>query len=110
MVSLLLIFRLIKVRPTAAPPTRKKTSCSEMGSLSWRALLPSGPISSRAGDCTGPASNNRPARMIPSASAVVIAGGAVNGPQRGEADPHHHGIGPGYVDCIRHVVDARGQQ
>ena len=52
MVSLLLMRRFTCVRPTPAPPTRKKTSCRQIGFLAWLALLPSGPTSSSTGDCS----------------------------------------------------------
>src|SRR5580658_5947876 len=72
-VSLLLILKFTLARPTAAPPTRKKTSCRMMGSFTWRDRLASGPTSSSTGDSFGPASKSTPAISIPSASAVVIA-------------------------------------
>jgi hypothetical protein len=70
---LLLIRRLTVALPTPAPPTRKNTSCSEVGLAEWSADEPTGPISARTEELVVPASNSRPASLTPLTSATLIA-------------------------------------
>ena len=110
MVSLLLMRRLTAARPTPAPPTRKKTSCSEMGFCAWLALLPSGPdfkqhrrfglagIEQQAGENDPVGIGGRHGR------------GAVDGLERGEAQTHDNGIGSRYADGFAEFVDAGREQ
>ncbi len=69
----LLTTRLVVARPTAAPPTRKKTSCSEVGFAACEAEDPAGPTSIRVGEFVVPASKRMPATLTPSTSATVMA-------------------------------------
>ena len=79
----------------------------------WRrgsAVEPAGPTCSSTGELVVPASNSRPAILTPSTSATVIGGDAVVRDERGEAEAEHDGVGPGHVDGLVDVVDARGEE
>lgn len=52
---------------------RMKTSCTVVGLAAWSADAPWGPISSRVGELTGPASMRKPASRTPSTSATFMA-------------------------------------
>ncbi|MBB4717609.1 hypothetical protein BJ965_007491 [Streptomyces luteogriseus] len=73
MTSSLLTTRLVVALPTAAPPTRKYTSCREVGFAAWSAVDPAGPTSIRVCELVVPASKRTPAIFTPSTSATVMA-------------------------------------
>ena len=71
-ITLLLLTTSVWVAwPTPAPPMRKNTSSSELGSAVWSADEPADDFS-RTGELVGPASNSRPPIFTPPTSATVI--------------------------------------
>ncbi len=70
--SLLLTTRLLVALPATAPPTRKNTSCTVVGSAAWLVADVAAPSVSSAALLTVPASNSSPAILTPSTSATVI--------------------------------------
>ena len=65
--------RLVAAFPTVAPPMRKKTSWSEVGSFASLLCACRVPTSSSTGELSEPASNSSPASFTPFTSATVIA-------------------------------------
>src|SRR4051812_6786189 len=73
MVLLLLTTSALVTEAGPAPPTRRKTSCTEIGSVAWLAVEPPGPTCNSDGDRVLPASKSRPASLTPLTSATLIA-------------------------------------
>ena len=93
-----------------APPIRKNTSWIVVGLAAWLAVEPFGPTCSSTGELVVPASNSRPAIFTPSTSATDIGDDAVVRDERRVAEAEHDGVGPGDVDGLVDVVDARREQ
>ena len=103
----LLTSRLVVALPTPAPPMRKNTSCSEVGLAAWLA------------DGAGRADLHQDRRVDRAGveqeagdlDAVDVGdrhrGDAVVGDQRGQAEAEDDGVGPGHLDGLVEVVDAR---
>ena len=72
----------------------------------WRWLV--GADLKQNGRGCGPASKSRPAMMMPSASAVVMAGVPLIGMQRGEAKADDDGVGAGDADGFGRGRRCRG--
>ncbi len=93
----LLTTRLVAALPTPAPPTRKYTSCREVGSAAWEAVEPAGPTSTRVFELVVPASKSRPAIFTPSTSATDIAVTPLSGTK--VASPRPRTTVSGRVTC-----------
>ena len=65
--------RLSSAWPGVAPPMRKNTSCSRVGSPGFDQPRPGSPTCSSAGEFTGPASNIMPDSFTPGTLATSIA-------------------------------------
>ncbi len=70
--SSLFTTRLVVALPGVAPPMRKNTSCSEVGSAGSLLCACGVPTCSSTGELTVPASNSSPASLTPGTSATVI--------------------------------------
>ena len=83
----LLTTRLAVALPTPAPPTRKNTSCREIGLAALFALEPAGPTSISTGELVVPASNSTPADLHPGDVGDRHRGDAVVRDEGGETEP-----------------------
>ena len=69
-----------------------------------------GPISTRTGDCCGPASMRRPATIDAVDVGGGDGGGAVDGLERGEAKTEDDGVGSRDANRLREVVDSGSEE
>ena len=92
--------RLTLALPTPAPPTRKKTSCREMGFLRVRAWLPCGPIFEQDGGVLLAGVEEQAGDVDAVDVGGGHGGGAVGGAQRGEAEAEDDGVGAGDADGL----------
>src|SRR3954471_16075495 len=87
MTLLLLTTRLVAALPGVAPPMRKNTSLSVVGSVVSLFFAFFGPTSSSDGEVLGPASNSSPATFTPGTSATDIVVLPVVGTSVGKPSP-----------------------
>ena len=95
MVSLLLTTMALVALPAPAPPIRRNTSWTVVGSAEWSADAPLGPTCSSDGELAVPASKSRPASLTPSTSATFIAVTPLSGTSVAKPQPEHDGVGAG---------------
>src|SRR3954451_951335 len=84
---LLLTTRLVAALPGVAPPMRKNTSLSVVGSVASLFFAFFGPTSRSDGELFGPASNSSPASFTPGTSATDIVVLLVVGTSVGKPSP-----------------------
>ena len=98
--------RLVVALPGVAPPMRKNTSLSVVGSAGSLLCAFGVPTSSSTGEFIGPASNISPASLTPGTSATVIATSPLVGTSVGKPRPSTTVSGALDLDRLVELVDA----